>query len=135
TGQLGVLLDGRDQRAVRAHHHLAGADDPGALALEEVAVHRDRAVAGDPAVGEHARFADHQLRAFAQVDDAVLEQAVDLDAGAGLELEGRVLQDVAVPEVAARRGRGRLLRLAQTGEQHRDLAVRDAAGAVAGAPG
>ena len=37
------------------------------------------AVAGDLAVGEHAGLAHHQLGPFAQVDGAVLEQAVDLD--------------------------------------------------------
>src|SRR5215831_5255883 len=99
-GQLGVLLHRRHQRA--------RPDDARALALEEVPVHGDRSGTGDPAVREHAGLAHHQLGSVAQVDGAVLEEAVDLDARALFEVQRRVLQHVALAEVAARGGRGLL---------------------------
>src|SRR5215471_7210521 len=116
-GQLGVLLHRRHQRALAADDQLARPDDARALALEEVPVHGDRPSAGDPAVREHAGLAHHQLGSVAQVDGAVLEEAVDLDARARFEVQRRVLQHVALAEVAARGGRGLLDRRLNAGEQ------------------
>src|SRR5262249_41421910 len=126
-----VLRDGRDDRAARADQHLPRPDDARALPLEELAVDRDVAGAGDLAVGEHADRADDQLGAFAEVDRAVLEQAVDLDVGAGVELQARVAQDVAAAEVAARTVAGRGRGGAAAGEHGDRLRALDAAAAVA----
>ena len=82
-----------------------GADDPGArsscpLAFEELAVDRDVARARDLASREDAVGADEQLRTAPERDRARLEEALDLDGRALVELQGRVAEHVAATEVA-----------------------------------
>ena len=99
-GGLAALRDGGHHGAARADHQLARANDARALALEELAVDGDVARADDLAVREHALGADHELGVLADVDRAVVEQAVDLDTGARIELQRRVAQHVPATEVA-----------------------------------
>src|SRR5262249_32187429 len=94
------LLDGAHQRAARGDHELARPHDAGALPLEELAVDGDAAGAGDLAAGEHALGADDELRALPQRDGALLEEALDLHAGAAVELQRRVAEHVSLAEVA-----------------------------------
>src|SRR5439155_15043186 len=130
---VGVLSHRRPHRAARADVQLARADDARTLALEELAVDRDVAGTDDLAIREHARRTDHELGLLAEVDRAVLEQAVDLDLRARVELQGRVAQHVAAPEVAtARLATGRRGGRYRARHQHgRDHAVLDALRAVA----
>src|SRR5439155_16887341 len=116
-----ILRDGGDDSALRAHRELARAVDARARALEELAVHRDAPGADDLAVGEHAVLADDQLGLVADMDRAVVEQAVDLDAAARFEAERRVAQGIAAAEeAAAALGGGRRLgERARADREHR----------------
>src|SRR3954471_135453 len=98
---MGRLLDGSDESASRAHDHLLGSDDAGALLFEEVTVDRDASPSPDLTIGQDAAFSDDELGALAERDRALLEQALDLDERARVELERCVAQNVALAEVAA----------------------------------
>src|SRR5205085_1692543 len=102
------LLHRTDQRAARRDDELMRADDAGAVLLalvsgllEELAVDRDVAGAGDLAAAQHAVGSDDELGAATERDGALLEEALDLDGRAFVELEARVSEHVAAAEVAA----------------------------------